>query len=865
MAFPGLGSFDAPTTSVRLVPRLKFGRSADHSFPPTAFETPKGKLILPRFEDPPTPDYPTASMARQGQLIGTFRDGRIFPASDFIGQVSAQTAKISLDDNYDFQTRQLSALPSIADNTKSLRNLFYIALEEDELPSYHFWTTPDGMDPITKGKLNVSLEQSNLAGQEDTQQGDDEGGEDTSSGDLSNASSAVGDENSQQADSSLFKKPLGPIHGYSNPLDQRTQRDEDTPAPPFPPSSPFPSAKNTPNMPDWYFRRTSTANNEGSSSTAARRPSMFPSGNASSSSIQSPGFGQNPFQPGMTSRRGSMPAISEESGNEESENSSVLIYCERGGLNYHDSSSTAFKDMALYIVQHEENETALGSGQRFLDILGPPETQVKTHLIGAGRPFDLIYRREVRQFLGATDYQFRIRSDAYEQSSPWDNGGNGTLKLTRMGVGYCYVNAAGSWNDVKQRETNNERFESALEFLYGWDQHRNPDRPQPNKLTIEILAGHECPSPSSYSIDRGSPLPPELEETLNQLSKIVPLPANPLHRVQCRYSKEIFVHETGTDFVPPFAAATEKKAEAQKEEEEQAEEERPHEQIGPLESNDTGDTAQQPDQRRWSTVGPMSVLEYAPGPINSSNRPPRRTPSEIGDLERRLGIAEENLGESRGECTRLLAQIRNLEGQNTELQMDKAQLQMEKEELQKEKEELEMDKEKMRKEKEYQAGRASDAEDEVSKLLEERRDMRVQRRGLEVERDELRTKVNQLELAVEYKRQLSRLAQSDDQRRVERLSEERNHLQSRIDDLQQGEDEEAQDSDQPQNQANKNTKQDSAGLASTQRKSPAEKPPPQDAVAPAPEKSGRSVGPKKMLYCNICLSSVNTLNEDVRR
>lgn len=156
-----------------LEPRLKTGQNDAAAPPlPELFNTPVGERRVPRQRDPKKPNYDMIKDARKGVLSGFLRSGKIFRASDFVGMVNPKTAIITLHGIYDFQTRYLNTtddqpipqlpLSSIvsfkkvadeeADDKRTLRNLFYVALAHDELPSFHFWTKAGDLDPVTNGK-----------------------------------------------------------------------------------------------------------------------------------------------------------------------------------------------------------------------------------------------------------------------------------------------------------------------------------------------------------------------------------------------------------------------------------------------------------------------------------------------------------------------------------------------------------------------------------------------------------------------------------------------------------------------------------------------------------------------------------------
>ena len=155
-----------------LAPRLKVGQdAATVPSPPESFETPVGERRVPREKNPQKPSYEMIKDARQGILSGFLQSGTIVRASDLIGMVNPKTAVITLNNTYDFETRFLTAIsdqpiapPPMssavsfrkpadqgADDEKTLRNLFYISLNRDELPSFHFWTKAGDLDPVTAG------------------------------------------------------------------------------------------------------------------------------------------------------------------------------------------------------------------------------------------------------------------------------------------------------------------------------------------------------------------------------------------------------------------------------------------------------------------------------------------------------------------------------------------------------------------------------------------------------------------------------------------------------------------------------------------------------------------------------------------
>ena len=151
-----------------LEPRLKSGQDAASARPlPVIFQTGLGDLHVPRQRDPKKPSYDMIKDARNGVLSGFLRSGKILRASDLVGEVNPKTAIITLHNIYELETRSLAAIESKsapqlplssivpfkkgAEDEKNLRNLFFIALAPDELPSFHFWTKPNDKDPVTAG------------------------------------------------------------------------------------------------------------------------------------------------------------------------------------------------------------------------------------------------------------------------------------------------------------------------------------------------------------------------------------------------------------------------------------------------------------------------------------------------------------------------------------------------------------------------------------------------------------------------------------------------------------------------------------------------------------------------------------------
>ena len=96
--------------------------------------------------------------ARNGRLDRQFRLGKLIRASDFVSDVIPTRAVLTLSNIYNYQTRPLSVHDRVTEEQKTIRTLYYIALQEDELPTYHFWISPDDPDPVESQGVDWSKE-----------------------------------------------------------------------------------------------------------------------------------------------------------------------------------------------------------------------------------------------------------------------------------------------------------------------------------------------------------------------------------------------------------------------------------------------------------------------------------------------------------------------------------------------------------------------------------------------------------------------------------------------------------------------------------------------------------------------------------
>ena len=675
--------------------------------------------------------------------------------------------------------------------------------------------------------------------------------------------------------------------------EQKAVKREVKPARRPPPPSPY-LPLNSPGLPGWAARRAGIAGAEqGGGTSASSVAGEVGSGPSAPSHPQRSGSGPDPSHDEGTSRKASIFAGIKEPKKDAPRDSSVLLYCERGAMWLHEFGSRIFGAMALYLVNQQDRVTVVGSGERFVDILRPEQVEADpVSLKAGGRIFDSKYGKEIAPFLGLKDYQFRIRSDAYEKGAAWDNGSKGSIKMTRINGGYCYVNAAGSWNDAKQRTMNEARFESALDFLYQWDQEQEmaqlakanltsrseaPYVPMPEKLTIQILAGIGCPEPASYNIERGEPLPLELEESLEKLSKLDPLPSNPHDRIQCRYSKEIFVHETCEEFVPPFTAVTEQKAEAEKEEE-RARGSQSREQQEASDPTATSGTVLQIGQRRLSMMPPTTMIEDVPASPQPYFGPRKPTLSEFQHVERCAKAAEAQLQVSQAKCDWLEGQLDDYQ----ELKLENSTLQGFSRTQEVRTQELEQ------KCSQFENNSLFVSEIDVT-LQQENKDLRVEKEELETEKGGLEIRCMKLgrentkldhEVSDRESALDAKIAECDRLRAdLEAMTEERDLLRNRVTEIRteiEAVAPEFPDKSPARNTAkqtsdrtdtNKSPARNAANLNMSTESAdpiPAKNTAKEKAVSPTPDVSTESADTKKLLYCNVCFTSVNSLDEKVR-
>ena len=531
-----------PFTVLRVrVPCLKPGRESSYR-PPNIFETQKGILGVPRNADPPSPTVEWMSMARRGELV----DCPVFCASDLVGRVSPQTAKISLDYDYDYQTEPFSDLPSIPDSQKNLRNLFYVSMRPDELPSYHFWIRPGDPNPVA-GCQHTDWN----AG---SQSLENQGNEDDNI-DLFNEPSAESNPELQDAepltssDGEATREKQERLLAQLNAKYQKIQAQKALEAV-------LPSSIIVKGSYESGAEADKIVETEQSSDLASQNPTT--SGQQNTGAKKGSVDNDKPFQ------QGSVPAVITSPREGEHKNTPALIHCQRGGVYLKNFSYVAFIHLALYVVQKEDNDTEVGRGMRFVDVLRPQEQHSVAYAIASGRKATQVYVKDIKPFLGSKGHKFRIRSDAYGENSPWDNSRSRTIKLTRPNFGYCYVNAVGNWNcDTTSRDhkANSDVFEDALDFLCGLledpSEKLEKEDEERNRAGFQELTLRFLPEGDEMEVDRSSDrwISSELGQKLEAIANRTPIPNRSSGPILHQYSAEIFVYKTGEAFVDPFTRA----------------------------------------------------------------------------------------------------------------------------------------------------------------------------------------------------------------------------------------------------------------------------------------------------------------------
>lgn len=133
------------------------------------FPTNLGLRKVPRQKSALRPGASMIKNARQGLLLEFFRSGQIIRASDLGSMVDPKSAVLSLTDSVEMETDHLSGeAERIPENERTLENLFYICVEKDELPSYHFWRDKEDPDPLPAQDWNHAYRSNTVLEKETT-------------------------------------------------------------------------------------------------------------------------------------------------------------------------------------------------------------------------------------------------------------------------------------------------------------------------------------------------------------------------------------------------------------------------------------------------------------------------------------------------------------------------------------------------------------------------------------------------------------------------------------------------------------------------------------------------------------------------
>ena len=441
-------------------PRLKVGQDpATAPSPPESFDTLVGERRVPREKDPKKPSYEMIQKARQGELSGWLRSGRIFRASDLVGMVNPKTAVITLNKIYDFETRYLTTISNEpiapppmssmvsfrkpaekrADDEKNLRNLFFISLNQDELPSFHFWTKSGEIDPVKAGEA----------------------------------------------------------------FDWGKYFEENPP-------SPATIAK----IAVLENERTEKVRHgaEEQHNIEGKQPPGFQN---HSNNINLPPVNKEPTEGRSTSHTDQIPQISASPFSAQAPvEDEVLLYFNRGGMYLREFTHRALYAMACWLVKNEEEEEDEVEEEEdgeekgpveprdiFLDILERGKDLREEKIVSVSPASSRNFQEKIKPFFGQPDTKFRIRTTRYQSSwnlnAGFDSGGVGDLKydlkLVRPNVGFCYCSA--NCQLTANFDLNSVSFEKSITFLFDWELSAHP---KSNRLSLDI------PEHGFFDLDRNS-------------------------------------------------------------------------------------------------------------------------------------------------------------------------------------------------------------------------------------------------------------------------------------------------------------------------------------------------------------------------
>lgn len=343
----------------------------------------------------------------------------------------------------------------------------------------------------------------------------------------------------------------------------------------------------------------------------------------SAASVDAPNPASGLSDAGLASRRGS---TLNNSSTIEAKDTPVLLRFQKGGMYLKEYTNNKFVEMAEYLT-NEQDENLIGGFTLLVDVFCSKTYESQEYQIASGIASTQTYHRHVKPHFGKENYHFRIRSDALAKNSPWNNSRPGSLKITRVGVGYYYVDAAGKgFDDPTKRSMNSDRIKKALNFLFGMEGAR------PESLTLQLPPKH-----GAFDIDYSSDsiVPAHLGAILQEIATSSVIVNGPLEPISFQYSAEIFVHTIGEAFVHPLTLATQARS-APEEASKQIEESRAH---GQQQSQDKTRTDATPETANQPVDNP--ILK----PTSSGMRKVSNSPSEAGQSQ-----YQEELDRLKKEC-----------------------------------------------------------------------------------------------------------------------------------------------------------------------------------------------------------------------
>ena len=431
-----------------LEPRLKVGQDAATApSPPKTFDTPVGERRVPREKDPKKPSYEMIQQARQGILSGWLQSGIIFRASDFIRMVNPKTAVITLNDIYDFETRYLATLSNEpiapppmssvisfrktadkgADDEKTLRNLYFISLNQDELPSFHFWTKSGEKDPVKAGEP-----------------------------------SDWGKYFDKNPPSPATIAKIAVLENERTEKVRRGAEEQNNIQGKQPPG--LQDRSNDINLPP--------VSKEPTEGQLGSRTDRIPEISASPVSAQAPVEAEVLLhfnRRGMYLREFTHRALY-----------AMACWLVKNEEEEEDEGEDE---------EEGEEKGPVEPRDIFLDILEQGKDLREEKIVSVSPASSRLFQERIKPFFGQPDTKFRIRSTRYPSSwnLDWgfDSGGMGDLKydlkLVRPNVGYCYCSA--NWQITASFDLDSVSFEKAITFLFDWELSAHP---KSNSLSLDI-------------------------------------------------------------------------------------------------------------------------------------------------------------------------------------------------------------------------------------------------------------------------------------------------------------------------------------------------------------------------------------------